>query len=402
MKVSIEKIAKFFYAAGMEEILRKRRSGPSPFPVHMGMAASNLAGSHQGVHQYTDRYQVTVSEKDLVRMMHGIKMYQESPYEPIQGQRSVVWEYDTSRIFKTPGEADGNNNALLLIPSLVNKADILDLPHRSFMRWMQKSGIPTYLFDWGDLTKSKYAIDIEEIIEDRLVAAVCHVSKMEGRKVNILGYCMGGILSLATALHCQEEIEKIVLLATPWDFHIGHPALSERVRLWSPMVLPVIEQKGMLPAIWTQALFASLDPQDVVQKFSKFAAMDQSTHKARLFIEVEDWLNDGCDLPGAVATHFLREWFAKNSPAKGNWCIGGKHIDISKIKQDVLVVASDKDRLVPLECATKIIGQLPEGQADLLSLHCGHVGFIAGRDAMHSVWEPIRDWLEENFVDSSI
>lgn len=369
---------------------KKRREGPFPLTVHIGMATARMAG----VADYAARYIPPIAEADMVSMVRGIQMYQAHPYAPVRQELLCVREYDTVRILKPSGSEQNKGAPLLLVPSLVNGSDILDLmPERSFLRWIDGQGIPVYLLDWGDLTQSAKPLDIQDIVYGRLATAIRDLAEREGRAVNVLGYCMGGTLLLPAALACAEHIGKIVLLAAPWDFHAGHPELFERVRMWSPVVQPVIAQKGALPAQWTQALFASLDPADVVQKFSKFADMDQDSLEARLFVAVEDWLNDGRDLPGAVAQHCIREWFAQNATAKGIWRIGDAPVDPGEIGARVLVVASERDKLVRLECAANILPDLPKGRAEILRLSCGHVGFIAGKRAVAEVWEPIRNWL---------
>ena len=390
----MEMAAIFFYAARMNDVRTRRRKAPSLLPVYMGVGTSNLRGPAA----FAAQNRVMPTGSDMVQMTRGIQLYQNHPYDPSRGLHAPVWSYETSQIMVphavTRQQGQSVGRALLLIPSLVNKATILDLiPERSFLRWMCAQGIDTYLFDWGSLSTCEESVDMDYLIRHRLIPAIEHLSDSTGAPIDLLGYCMGGTLSLAASMFCAERINKIVLLAAPWDFHAGHPVLSRHVRSWAPSVLPVIQQKGFLPAEWTQALFASLDAQDVVQKFCRFSSMPQRSEKAKLFVAVEDWLNDGCDLPGDVARHCIQEWFSKNAPAKGQWIVNGRCVDIGSIEKDVLVVASDRDRLVPYESAVIVCDFLPAGRAQILKKSHGHVGAIAGSNSVSSVWKPIRNWL---------
>lgn len=375
------------------------RTGPHPLPVHLGMAASSVAGIRECVQGFGAE---NLSESVLVEMMRGIKMYQEHPYAGDRKELNVIHDVDGVRLLRYPCERidinKKNTRHILLVPSLVNSAAIFNLnEQRSFVRWMEERGISTYLLDWGDLHPRHDNITMDDIFVRFLLPAIDVVARINGGVVpDVLGYCMGGTLSLAAAALAPEKIGRIVLLAAPWDFQVQGAPLSGSVRIWSPFVLPILAQRGCLPAIWTQALFASLDPEGSVQKFIKFSQMDQQSTEAKIFIDVEDWLNDNVDIPQKIAQFCLQEWFAKNITLKRDWCVNGEQVDLQNIKNDVLIVASHRDKLVHYKSACAAEDMLSSARVDRIEANCGHISYIAGRNAIANIWEPICAWLNKN------
>jgi len=360
--------------------------------VHLGMASANVSG----IQGYASNFKSSLSEHDAVQMVRGIKMYQQHSFSSADLPSEEIWSDGVASVRKPVLKNETNITAkhpFLLIPSLINKANILDISEeRSMLRWFNENGIETYLLDWGDLSKTS---NIEILIKTTLCEAIRGVSEVTDSKVDVLGYCMGGTMLMGAHIFALEHIGRMILLAAPWDFNVTSSSLARNVRIWSPAVLPVIAQRGHLPSDWVQALFASLDPNGSAQKFIKFASMDQSGSDAKLFVAVEDWLNDGVDLPKDIAQHCIQDWFIDNALALGRWRVGDEIINTEEIDAQILILASNNDRLVPFECAANITNNLSFASVKVIELDCGHVGLIVGRNAVETVWQPILNWLEK-------
>jgi polyhydroxyalkanoate synthase len=143
-----------------------------------------------------------------------------------------------------------------------------------------------------------------------------------------------------------------------------------------------IVSSGRLPMEWIQSVFAAVNTQRAMEKFMKFADMPEGGFETELFVAVEDWLNDGLDLPGDVARACITEWYGRNRPP-----------EIGKIDLPALIVASRGDRLVPAASSRALLPHFP--QADLLEPGCGHIGMMTGRAAEGDLWKPLAAWLEK-------
>ena len=94
-----------------------------------------------------------------------------------------------------------------------------------------------------------------------------------------------------------------------------------------PLLEPALAFSQTLPVDLLQSLFALLDPWGVADKYRGFARLPQDSERARLFVALEDWLNDGVPLAAEVARACLGEWYGENAPARGNWRIAGLPVD---------------------------------------------------------------------------
>jgi polyhydroxyalkanoate synthase subunit PhaC len=262
------------------------------------------------------------------------------------------------------------------------------MPERSLLRWLDAQRINAALLDWGDPVEDGDMSDIDAAIGRRLVPAIRYLAQQNNGPIHVLGYCMGGTILASAAQDAAADIKSLIFLAAPWDFHAGTQALLNRVRFWAPSAGPMIAEKGFLPMDWMQTVFASLHPISAAQKYADFAAMDQESDAAKLFVAVEDWLNDGVDLPAAIAQQPINEWFLQNKPGLGEWG------DPAQIAAPSLILTSRKDRLVDYETAAALAKKIPG--AKLVDSGCGHIGMMAGRDAIEKAWTPIAGWVKKH------
>jgi poly(3-hydroxyalkanoate) synthetase len=332
---------------------------------------------------------VALHKESIERMLHGIRKYQAHEYSRDSAPLEVVWSEGTSTLFFCPRVGDAKDaGTILLIPSMINGSEILDLlPQRSFVRWMAGQGFDVYLLDWGKPAADDGLQTLDGGVVKRLLSAARVVqARQGGGPVDALGYCMGGTLLLGAAATEDTLFNRLILLSAPWDFHAGDPRMMAQVMTGTPSALSLLEEKSFLPIDWIQNVFAHVNPRLAIDKFSAFLEMTPDSEEEKIFIAVEDWLNGGQDLSAGVARACILDWYAANKPAKGEW------VDLGVLSgHPVLVVGAGKDILVPPESAYAVLQHIPG--ADKLGPSCGHISLMAGRKARETVWQPICDWL---------
>ena len=354
------------------------RLGPTPLPIHLALATSVCMQKGPA------------GQEMLQSLMTGIKKYQAHPYKDDRPELPVFWKSGEVRIFKMAG---GGGRPLFLLPSMINKAHIFDLlPERSFLRWMAKDR-DVFLLDWGESTQDRGQRNFDSLLRERLLPGLKAVSQDCGRPLHTLGYCMGGTLLAAAAQLEGALVHSAVFLAAPWDFKAGDQVLSKSISFYEPSANTLMGQRGLLPSQWIQTVFANLDPQQLVRKFSDFAGLEDDDPKAVRFVAVEEWLNNGVDLPERLGQGCLRDWYKNNLPAHGNWQVCGTYIRPKTLQLPALIVTAERDRLVPPESAKALAGEI-EG-ADYLEARTGHIGLIAGERSVEDIWQPIANWLGE-------
>lgn len=247
------------------------------------------------------------------------------------------------------------------------------------------------LLDWGWPGELERPFTLTDYVAGRLERGLVAAAGLAGGPVVLAGYCMGGTLAVAAAQRRPELVRAMALLATPWDFHAANASQARLASRLLPMLEPIMRMGGALPVDGLQMLFAMLDPAAVAEKFRAFAHLDQGSERARLFVALEDWLNDGVPLAAPVARECLGGWYGVNAPARGAWRIAGLAVDPRQLRIPTLVVAPGRDRIVPPESARPLAG-LIEG-AILREPPSGHIGMVAGLGARQTLWETLREWL---------
>jgi polyhydroxyalkanoate synthase len=281
---------------------------------------------------------------------------------------------------------------LLLVPSLINRAYILDLSaRRSFARALSAAGFWPFLVDWGAPGAVERGYGLTEYVAGRLEPALETVRDLTGEKPGLVGYCMGGLLAVALAHRRPDALGALALLATPWDFQAGRPAQAMGLAAFGAMSEPVMTALGELPVDAIQMLFASIDPVLAERKFCAFAALDPDSDAARDFVALEDWLNDGVPLAAPVARECLAGWYGANTPAVGTWRVGGTAVDPSRLSMPSLVVIPAHDRIVPPESAEALARALPD--ATVMRPDVGHIGMMMSRGVERGLWPRIAEWL---------
>jgi polyhydroxyalkanoate synthase subunit PhaC len=325
----------------------------------------------------------------------GLETYRRHPYRRPARRVPVIWRSGAARLLDYGRGGDGP--AVLIVPSLINRHYILDLlPERSFARHLAARGLRPLLLDWGEPGESEHDFTLGDYIDGPLANALSAAIESAGRPVAVLGYCMGGLLSLALALRRPADIACLALLATPWDFHAEGP---EQARLLAAVVaaLPLyVGGAGALPVEVIQALFAGLDPFLAERKFARFAGLDPEGAAARDFVALEDWINDGVRLARNVALECARSWYRDNEPARGLWQVGGRPILPEEWCKPALVVLPSRDRIVPPASAEPLAAAIRD--ADVLRPAFGHIGMMTSAGAPQTVWQPIAGWLRAALV----
>ena len=204
---------------------------------------------------------------------------------------------------------------------------------------------------------------------------------------------MGGLLALGLAQHRCPDVAGVALLATPWDFHAERADQAMLIGTLAPQFEPLLQLLGELPVDIIQALFAALDPSLTLRKFLGFAALDPDSERARQFVALEDWLNDGVALSAPVAREALSGWYGRNSTGRGDWRVAGQAVKPEALDLPCLAVIPDQDRIVPPASALALAELIPACR--ILRTATGHIGMMAGAKAKRDVWQPLAGWLGE-------
>jgi polyhydroxyalkanoate synthase len=317
-------------------------------------------------------------------LIAGIAAYRRHPWRRDLPDPPCRWQEGGSRLL----DYGGDGPTVLFVPSLVNRSYVLDLaPGRSMLRFLAENGVHPLLLDWGWPGQVEREFTLTDYIAGRLERALVAV----GQPVILAGYCMGGLLTVAAAERRPELVRALALLATPWDFHAADRARAIGLAKLLPTLDPLMRFAGALPIDALQTLFVLLDPFGVADKYRAFARVRQDSDRARLFVALEDWLNDGIPLAASVSRECLSRWYGANTPARLKWRVAGLPVDPGALALPTFVAAPGNDRIVPPESARPLAAAIPG--ARLHEPAAGHVGMVAGRTAEAALWRPFLEWV---------
>ena len=373
------------------------RRGPRPLLLHLWLAAMrgmpSWPGSPPGSPSWSEGFPnanepphaaLLARLNEDQALIAGIAAYRRHPWRRELDDPPVVWREGGSRLL----DFGGAGRPVLFVPSLVNRATVLDLSRgRSMMRHFAAQGVRTLLLDWGWPGPLERGFTLTDYIAGRLERALASV----GAPVVLAGYCMGGLLTVAAAERRPERVAALALLATPWDFHAVEAGKAAGLARLLPLLEPAMAMSGSLPVDALQALFGLLDPASIAAKYRSFGRLAQDSERARGFVALEDWLNDGVPLAAPVARECLAGWYGANSPARGEWRVAGLAVDPTKLDLACFVAVPGQDRIVPPESARPLAALIPG--AVLHSPAAGHIGMAAGGRAEAELWRPLLDWI---------
>ncbi len=318
-------------------------------------------------------------------LLAGIAAYRRHPWQRPMEDPPSVWQEGCSRLLDYGAPDDP---PVVFVPSLVNRAYVLDLlPDHSMLRFLAARGLRPLLLDWGFPGAVERGFTLTDYVAGRLERALSAL----GGPVTLAGYCMGGLMGVAAAQRRPELVRRLVLIATPWDFHAADAAAALQVAALLPALEPALAAAGALPIDALQMLFALLDPGSVGAKYRAFGRQDQAGERARMFVALEDWLNDGVPLAAAVARETLAGWYGANSAAAGDWRIAGWPVQPETLRLPCWIAVPGRDRIVPPQSALPLAACIPG--AVLHRPDAGHVGMVAGSRARPLLWEPLLGWL---------
>ncbi len=386
------------------------RTGPRPLALHMATAAAVWGGAaaaaaagpasaflwHRELAGESGRLAVApeaVGQAALRRLLDfeaAITRYRVHPFRRPAAGETVLARRGRARLLSY-GEGE---RTVLIVPSLVNRYHVCDLTgRRSFARWLAARGWHVLLVDWGSPGKRECGFDCTGYIRHVLEPFAREAARLSTQPPVVIGYCMGGLLALATVLRAPGPFSGLALLATPWDFHAAGEPGARRLAFAGSAIADMLARDGTMPVEAIQTCFYALDPMLTPRKFLAFGALEPGSEAEQAFVELEDWVNDGVPLAAPVARECFAGWYGRNDPMRGAWRIDGEPVRPEAATLPAYVVVPAGDRIVPPASALALARALPE--ATLRRPRLGHIGLMASRTAARRVWRPLLAWMND-------
>jgi polyhydroxyalkanoate synthase len=302
-----------------------------------------------------DEVDVATTPKELVYRVDKVALYRYTRETPAKFATPIVISY-----------------------ALVNRHDMLDIqPDRSFVRNLLSQGFDVYIIDWGYPTKADKYVTLDDYVNWFLNDIVDFVRKNNGvEKVNLMGICQGGTISIIySALH-NDKIKNLVTLVTPVDFSTNDGLLFR----WSKNINfdRLVDTYGAIPGEFLNNGFSMLKPMMKVNKYMGVLDIMQDKEKVLNFLRMEKWINDSPDQAGECFRQFMKDLYQGNKLIKGELVVGNHKVSLKDVNMPVMNIYAAEDHLVPPAATIPLNDHVGTKDNELYKFPGGHIGVFVG------------------------
>jgi len=304
--------------------------------------------------------------------------------------------------YRLPRSASAHS-PVLLVPPLAAPASCFDLRRGcSVAEHLISLGYPTYLVDYGPISFQDRQLGLEHWVDDVLPKAIEAVRKDGGEcDVQLVGWCLGGIMSALAVAGQDLPVSSLTLIASPFDF--------SKVRTMAP----IRQLADMTGGRLVTALYTALGgaPAPLVTLGFQLTALDKRLTKPLTVLRnigdrdllahieaVDDYMANMLAYPGRTFAQLYHRFFRINDLADGRTELSdGKEVDIADIDVPVLIVAGSNDVLAPREAVHHLADLLTKSpDVRVHTAPGGHLGVLTGRSAVDTTWRQLDDFLRDH------
>ena len=264
----------------------------------------------------------------------------------------VVYRNDLMELIQyAPTTETTFKRPLLIVPPWINKFYVLDLnPEKSFIAWALAQGLTVFVISWVNPDKRHAKKGFEAYMREGVFAAIEAIEQATGeRDVAAVGYCVGGTL-LATALGAMaatgdKRISSATLLATQIDFtDAGDLKVFVDAEQLKAIERKMEKSGGFLEGAHMANAFNMLRPDELIWSYF---VNNYLKGKEPMPFDLLVWNADSARMPAANHHFYLRHCYLQNDLATGRMKVGGRRIDLSKVKIPVYELAARDDHIAP-------------------------------------------------------
>ncbi len=344
--------------------------------------------------------QTPAAPLDLLRHAWAVSWLGQGIEKPERTPSVLVYDEPHARLHQIAPHEDQRGNPVLLVTPLAVPWYCWDLrPGQSMAAHLsgadgEADGRPTYIIGYGDMGFADRGMGFEDWLDRILPTAVEAISARHGgAKVHLVGWSLGGTLSLLTASHRPElPIASIVAVGTPIDYARN---ASAKPLMWLDALLGTWVMTrptallGGVPAPVVQAMFRALAP---TRELTKPWFLLRNLHDRDALARTEAIDGFIGSMPGYPG-RFYHQLHARIISCKelmsGVVRFGGDHdVHLDRLRVPLLFVGSSTDAIASaaaVEGGVAAFSGAPSAEyaaADGLS----HLGLIAHQDARTRSW----------------
>ena len=335
---------------------------------------------------------------DRLELLESVEVGQ-TPSEVVYTENKLeLLHYDAEAAGIEVDEEDKESVPILIVYALINKPYILDLQkERSVVRRLLEAGHDVYLIDWNEPSRLDQHLTLDDYVNRYVDNCVDVVRERSGQDaINVLGYCMGGTMSVMYAALHPEKVNALGLMAAGLCFDETGGVLEEwgSNEYYDPE--DVVETFGNVPAEMLDIGFALMDPVDnYVTKYIRFVENIENEDFVENFGRMEQWIGDGIDVAGDTYVQFLTDIYQENKLYNNELELEGKHVDLENLTMPVLQLMGEYDHLIPPESSKPFTDAIPSEDTKTIEFSTGHIGLSVSSSTHADLWPEVAAWYSE-------
>ena len=291
----------------------------------------------------------------------------------------VVFQNELMQLIQyQPAGSHQRRKPLLIIPPWTGRYYILDLrENNSYVRWATDQGFTTFIVSWVNPGPQQAQKNFEDYLVDGAMAAIDAVELATGEKqIDLVGYCLGGTLLMATlacmAARRDKRAASATFLATLIDFsepgELGAFADSEAVPGAAGKPVDHRESADLAPALARSAY--SMHANDLIWSF---VMNNYLLGRRRFPTDLQHWNVDAARVPAALHRFCVDNFYRANRLLlPGGISLAGVAIDLASVKLPCYFLATLEDHVSPWKSVYRG-ARLAQGPARFVLGGSGHV-----------------------------
>ncbi len=331
----------------------------------------------------------------FARLMHG-----KGPIDFVAGPASpydVLEEWPLARLIHYRSTKPGAGKPILLVASLINRYYVMDLlPELSVIALLNRRGFDVYVLDWKSPGPDGPELGFADYVDGVIPKAAKLVAARHGATglPTVIGYCMGGTLSVMFAARHADKLRALVLLGTPVEFRLSGELynLTDRRRFDADLLMDML---GNMPPVMMQSGFKLLNPLDAFNKITSLVRDAGDADRVRHFVALESWLDDNVAFPGGVYREYIRALYQDDLLCKRTMRIAGTPVELAKLTAPLLNVIALRDHICNPPSSKALMKLCGSTDAQVLEFDTGHIGLTTSRRSLAELWPRIADWMEQ-------
>jgi polyhydroxyalkanoate synthase len=325
----------------------------------------------------TSKAAIAQTPKELVWTLNKAKLYRYTPVLPKEKRHPIP---------------------LLLVFALMNRPYILDLrPGHSFVEYMVNKGYDLYLLDWGAPGPEDKHLKFDDYTLEYMPRAIRKLKAVSGvKEFSLLGWCIGAILTtIYAALRGGDDLRNLILLTAPLDFSNKQGLTFSR---WVDEryfdVDKVLQAFGNMPGEMIDYGAKALKPvENYIGNYVKLWDNIDDPRMVEAWHAMNTWVTDNVPLAGGAFRQLIVDLYRKDKLMRGELVVRGEHVDLSRIRANLLTVIAQDDHITPSCQSEPIMAKVSSRDKELFRVKGGHIGIMAGSGAAKHTWPHIDGWL---------